>query len=177
MVSTYLVVEGGLIVALIAAISLILAIAYTAGPLPLAYLGLGDLFVLLFFGPIATGGSYFLQTHTISLPSVLAGLGPGLLSTAILTVNNLRDVNEDAKAEKRTLVVRFGEKFGQWEYTSAILLSALLPCLWGKYLPLLILLPAIPLIRAIFHTQGSELNGALGKTALLLGIYTILYVI
>lgn len=177
MVSTYLILEGGLGVALIAALSLILALAYTAGPCPLAYLGLGDLFVLLFFGPIATGGTYYLQTHALSLTSILAGIGPGLLSTAILTVNNLRDIEEDRKAEKHTLIARFGEKFGRWEYLLALLLAALLPCLWGKYLPALTLLPALPLIRAIFQKEGSALNPILGKTALLLGVYTCLYLI
>jgi 1,4-dihydroxy-2-naphthoate octaprenyltransferase len=172
--SGYLILQGGWPIALLASLSILLGFAYTAGPLPLAYLGLGDLFVLLFFGPIATAGTAFLQTHTLSTTALLAGIGPGLISTAILTVNNLRDIDEDRLAGKRTLVVRLGKKFGQWEYCAAIVLAAILPCLWGSYLQLLMLAPALPLLSAAFKTEGAAWNPILGKTAQLLWIYTIL---
>lgn len=172
--SSYLILQGGWPIALLAALSIFLGLAYTAGPLPLAYLGLGDLFVVLFFGPIATAGTAFLQTHMLSTTALLAGIGPGLISTAILTVNNLRDVDEDRLAGKKTLVVRLGKKFGQWEYTTAIALASLLPCLWGSYLQLLVLAPALPLLSAAFKIEGTAWNPILGKTAQLLWIYTIL---
>lgn len=172
--SSYLIFLGGWPIALLSSISILLGFAYTAGPFPLAYLGLGELFVLFFFGPIATAGTYFLQTQTLTLQAILTGIGPGLLATAILTVNNLRDSEEDKIAGKKTLVVRFGKKFGKWEYVSAVILAALLPCIWGSYYPLFLLAPALPLLRAVFTAEGQTWNALLGKTAQLLWIYTVL---
>lgn len=172
--STYLVSHGGWPIAILASISILLGFAYTAGPFPLAYLGLGDVFVLFFFGPIATAGTYYLQTHTVSTHAFLIGIGPGLLSTAVLTINNLRDINEDRLANKKTLSVRLGKKFGQWEYMIAIMGAALLPCIWGSYYQLCILALALPLLNAVFKADGQEWNVLLGKTAQLLWIYTLL---
>ena len=178
LLSSFLILRGGTLVAVLSSISILLALGYTTGPFPLAYLGLGDLFVLFFFGPIATCGTYFLQTGALSFNALAAGLGCGLLSTAILTVNNVRDIEEDRKAHKKTLSVRFGKKFGQWEYTLAILFAPLPACLFGHFLPLLMLPLAIPLIRTIWKDESPQTqNLLLARTAGLLGVYTVLVII
>ncbi|MFS8563341.1 MAG: 1,4-dihydroxy-2-naphthoate octaprenyltransferase [Rhabdochlamydiaceae bacterium] len=100
--SSFLILKGGAAVAVLSSLSILLALGYTTGPFPLAYLGLGDLFVLFFFGPVATCGTYFLQTGALSFALCAFGFGCGLLSVAILTVNNVRDVDEDRRAHKKT---------------------------------------------------------------------------
>ena len=153
LVSIPLILQGGAIMSLLVCLSLLLGYAYTGGPYPLAYLGLGDLFVLIFFGPCATLGTYFLQTgHASPLP-ILMGLPAGLISTAILTANNLRDVESDRAAHKKTLCVRFGRTFGKWEYATALILAIVIPCLWGYFLPLLAAPIAWLLIRNAFKAQ------------------------
>lgn len=173
--SSYLVLQGGFGIALLSTLSILLGLGYTAGPWPLAYLGLGDLFVLIFFGPVATAGTCYLQTGSIEPEAIGVGFGCGLIATAVLTVNNLRDVEEDQKAGKKTLCVRFGKTFGKWEYTLALILAAALPCLWGHFLSLALLIPAIPLIKKVWDEE--ELNPLLGKTALLLLPYAALLLI
>ena len=129
------------------------AIGYTGGPRPLGYLGLGDLLVLVFFGPVAVGATYHLQALALPPLVVAAGLGPGLLATAILVVNNLRDRVTDERAGKRTLAVRFGDRFARAEFLACLLAGVLLPPVlllaagtggprWPALLPLLALIPA-----------------------------------
>jgi len=98
----YLVYRGGWPVVIIGVLSIVSGALYTAGPYPLGYLGLGDIFVLIFFGPVALAGTYYVQALTINWIVILAGLAPGLLSVAILTVNNLRDIDGDKSREKNT---------------------------------------------------------------------------
>lgn len=88
--------------------------AYTGGPRPIAYTPLGELFVVLFFGPVAVGGSYYLQTLSISPAALLAGAMLGLFGAAVITVNNYRDVESDARVGKRTLAVVVGRRATQW---------------------------------------------------------------
>lgn len=157
-------------------LSILLGIAYTAGPFPLAYLGLGELFVLLFFGPVATGGTYLLQTGSISSASIIAGLIPGSLSSAILVVNNLRDEKEDRKANKNTLVVRFGRAFGVLEYKTALLIALLTPCILAFSHPHLAICALVlpmgwSLIQTIEQTTGEHLP----KTAMLLSTFSLLF--
>ncbi|MFW5882946.1 MAG: 1,4-dihydroxy-2-naphthoate polyprenyltransferase [Verrucomicrobiota bacterium] len=92
------------------------ALAYTAGPLPLAYVGLGDLFVVLFFGLVAVGFTYYVQTGEFSQAAWQAGLGVGLLINNLLVVNNVRDIESDRRANKKTLAVRLGRRFSQVQY-------------------------------------------------------------
>lgn len=106
---------GGLWIVSIGALSVLMGYAYTGGPYPLAYKGLGDLFVILFFGLIAVGGIYFLHTSHWSFDCIIAGLQIGFLATVLIAINNLRDAKEDALVEKRTLAVRWGVKFAKWE--------------------------------------------------------------
>jgi 1,4-dihydroxy-2-naphthoate polyprenyltransferase len=177
----YLIWEGGLLIALLLALSLLLAFWYTAGPLPLAYLGLGDLFVLIFFGPVTVASTYFLQTKLFSFQAILIGLGVGALSTAILTINNLRDEEEDRRADKKTLIVRFGQRWGRWEYLCCILLATFIPCVLHRgslfhLITTLIFLPALFLIHSVFTIQEHSLfHPLLAKTARLLLLYTLLF--
>lgn len=174
----YLIKEGGLVIALLLLISLALAYMYTGGPFPLAYLGLGDVFVFVFFGPVAVWGTYYLQSHIFSMEALIAGCGPGAISCAILTMNNLRDIEEDRVVNKRTLPVRFGLTFGKLEYLAMILIAALVPFFFYKTHPFalitLLFLPFVfPIARSLYTT--TNLAPLFPKTARLLFIYTALF--
>jgi 1,4-dihydroxy-2-naphthoate octaprenyltransferase len=180
------VVRGGWPLAVVLAACIAAAVSYTGGPRPLGYLGFGDLLVLVFFGPVAVGATYYLQALTLT-PLVLGvGLGPGLLATAILVVNNLRDRATDALAGKRTLAVRFGDRFARAEYLAALLAGVLLPPVlllatdaggarWPAVLPLLTLIPALRLNARLRVTpDGPALNGLLARTAQVLLLQALL---
>lgn len=180
----YLIYRGGFPILIIGAVSLILAFAYTAGPMPLGYLGLGDLFVFIFFGPVAVMGTEYVQSFQVSLHGLLAGISAGCFSVAILTVNNYRDVENDAIVGKRTLAVRFGKRFAQIEYITMLFVSVvIIPLLlaFGKdgqmdmLLLIVIIIPSFLLIRSIIRLKGSELNLLLANTAKLLLAYSILF--
>ncbi|KPK45134.1 MAG: hypothetical protein AMJ65_00810 [Phycisphaerae bacterium SG8_4] len=180
----YLIYKGGWPIAVIGIVSIACGVLYTAGPFPLGYLGFGDLFVLVFFGPVSVGGTYYLQTGQITPTAIIAGLAPGLISTAILTVNNFRDYHTDSRTGKRTLVVRFGRRFGKVEYI-ACLLGACAIALgltlahWGHFwanLSLLTLAAAYKPVRAVLTEARPEiLNRTLAQTGLLLLIYSVLF--
>jgi 1,4-dihydroxy-2-naphthoate polyprenyltransferase len=173
--SAYLAVQGGPLISGLALLYIALSLAYTAGPFPLAYLGLGDFFVIFFYGPIATLITYYLQTHALSWDAAFLGLAPGLISTAILTANNLRDVDEDRKCNKKTLSVRFGETFGRIEYTLCLLVGFSIPAFFGYYLPLLLLIPAFIPIKSIWTIQDKKLlNVPFAQTGKLLILFTLL---
>ncbi len=110
--------------------SLYFCFGYTGGPMPLAYRGLGELFVVLFFGLIAVTGSAFVQSGQWHIEAVVAGLQVGMLSTVLIAINNLRDVEEDTKTGKRTLAVRFGKTFARWEISTLLYLPYLLGIYW-----------------------------------------------
>jgi len=179
-----LILIGGQVAITIALLSILFGVLYTGGPYPLGYIGLGDIFVLLFFGPIAVGGTYFLQTGIIPLSIFIAGLGPGLISCAILTVNNVRDYIGDKKTGKQTLVVRFGKTFGKWEYAFCMVLASALPLFFIPR-PLNAILAcasslifSLPLIQTIFKTEDAKtLNLLLAKTAKFLTLYTLQFAI
>jgi 1,4-dihydroxy-2-naphthoate polyprenyltransferase len=179
----YLVARAGWPLIAIVLLSIVSGVLYTAGPRPLGYLGLGDLFVLVFFGPVAVTGTYLVQALTWNSLVVGAGFGPGLLSVAILAVNNLRDADQDARAGKRTLAVRFGKTFARWEYTLCLLAApAVVAALFltdrsrpAHLLPLLILPLCVQPIRRVFAASGPALNPLLGETARLLLIYSLLF--
>ncbi|MCX8064238.1 MAG: 1,4-dihydroxy-2-naphthoate polyprenyltransferase [Candidatus Hydrogenedentes bacterium] len=180
----YLVWRGGIPILIIGVVSIFLAYAYTAGPFPLAYFGLGDIFVLIFFGPIAVAGTYYVQALKWDISPIIAGLSPGLLSVAILTVNNYRDIESDCKTGKRTLAVRFGKNFAFAEYTISILVPIILvPLVLSIFvkknfyiLALAVLLfPGALLIKSMFRLKGSELNQLLGYTTKFLLLYGVLF--
>jgi 1,4-dihydroxy-2-naphthoate octaprenyltransferase len=119
----YLVWVGGWPILLIGIASLVCAVAYTGGPFPLAYHGLGDLFVFLFFGLAAVGGTYWVQAFAFGPEVLLGGAGMGAMSTAILVVNNLRDLGTDARAGKRTMAVRLGHGGSKFELLFLLLMG------------------------------------------------------
>jgi 1,4-dihydroxy-2-naphthoate octaprenyltransferase len=173
--SAYLTVIGGPYISLLTILHIGLSLAYTAGPMPLAYFGLGDFFVIICYGPIAMLITYYLQTHEIPLHVGILGLCPGLISTAILTANNLRDVNEDRNCNKKTLVVRFGETFGRIEYTLCLVAACLIPCVYGHYLMPILLVPAFVPIKAVWTIHDKQLlNVPFAQTGKLLILYTLL---
>ncbi len=180
----YLVFCGGWPIVVIGMLSLAAGVFYTAGPYALAYVGLGDIFVLLFFGPVAVLGTYYLQTLQFSLVALLAGFAPGFLSTAILVVNNLRDMEQDRIAQKKTLAVRFGKLFAQFEYVAAISCAALIPIVlfYFFHVPQAVLFSsaiiflAYPLMKKIVITENAEiLNKILGQTGKLTLLFGILF--
>jgi 1,4-dihydroxy-2-naphthoate polyprenyltransferase len=182
--SVYLIHRAGMCILIIAAASIISGILYTAGPKPLGYLGLGDLFVLIFFGPVAVAGTYFCQALEINWAVIIAGLAPGFLSMAILAVNNLRDIDTDRRAGKLTLAVRFGRSFAMSEYLFCIIAAALIPFAvflitddhQGIAFASLIGFYAIPCVKAAFtHLDGAGLNRVLGDTGRLLLIYSAVF--
>ncbi len=126
----YLVFIGGWPVFLVGTVSLALAYLYTGGPYPLAYTGLSDLFVVLFFGLIPTPVVFYLNTGYWEISTVVAGLQCGFLALSVLLVNHLRDFKEDQAAGKRTLVVRFGLSFGMIEWTIVRWIPYLLGFYW-----------------------------------------------
>lgn len=171
-VGLYLVWVGGWPIVAIGLVSLLCAVAYTGGPYPLGYNGLGEVFVFVFFGPVAVAGTVYVQSHAWSPTAVLAGAPIGLLCANILVVNNVRDVETDAKAGKRTLMVRFGRRFGENLYAADLLLATLLLAAYavgtGAYFALLgipVLFLARPLLRDLKELRGKPLNRILGLTA------------
>jgi 1,4-dihydroxy-2-naphthoate octaprenyltransferase len=158
--------------------SIAFGILYTGGPKPLGYMGLGELFVMPYFGPIAVSGAYFVQCHQIDPTMLVLSLSPGLLSSAILVANNLRDRETDQKANKNTLVVRFGKTFGAWEYAVCVGGALIVPLFFGFYASLLLTLPACLLIHKVFTFRDShEAAPLLAQTAALLISFTALFCI
>jgi len=170
-----LVLHGGWPIVVIGVFSLFFAYAYTGGPFPLAYLGLGEIFVVLFFGLSAVAGTFYLNTLAWSAEALLAGLQIGLHSSVLLAVNNLRDIESDRAANKRTLAARFGLTFARRENAALIMTPfifgiAWLPLgyLWAFLLPLMTLPLAWWLARACLEAQPArETNQLLAQAAAL----------
>ena len=181
----YLMVHGGIPILILGIVSILCGVLYTGGPAPLAYVGLGDIFVLVFFGPVAVCGTYYVQCQQLSWNAFWISLPIGLLTTAILVVNNLRDRQTDAVAGKKTWAVRFGERFTRGEYLFLVGLSYGLPLVMValEYAPMGWLLPLLsaPLasrrIGQVLQTDGAALNPLLGATAQLGLIYSALFAI
>ncbi len=180
----YLIWRGGWPVLMIGLLSILFAVLYTGGPVPLGYIGLGDFLAFLFFGPVAVAGTYYVQALTVTGPVLIAGFGPGFLSAAILIVNNFRDRETDKQTGKHTLAVRFGPAFSRFEYVLMILLATLVPVyLWLNLhqhayamATLLIFIPAFPLIKTMFrHEGGVILNDVLAGTGKLMLIYSLIF--
>jgi 1,4-dihydroxy-2-naphthoate octaprenyltransferase len=179
----YLAWVAGWPVIVIGLTSIAAGLAYSSGPFPLAHHGLGEPFVMIFFGFVAVGGTAFVQLGTVPAAAWWCGLGAGALSTAILVVNNVRDAETDQRAGRRTLPARFGRRAGVVEYGFFLALAYLAPAglvlaagaprgCWLSYLTL-------PLALALFRrvatrTDGPALNGALAGTGGLLVLYAAL---
>ncbi len=180
----YLFFRAGWEVLVIGFASILSGIFYTAGPWPYGYKGLGELFVLIFFGPVAVAGTYYVQMLEVTSTVVIVGLAPGLWGIAILTVNNIRDIHEDRKAKKMTLVVRFGRNFGIALWAGCIIIAALIPPsigyalgdhLWAD-LPSLTLIPSVAILYWLITRREPEgLNPLLGYTAMLSLMYSVLF--
>jgi len=170
-----LAIKGGWPIIMIGILSLICGYAYTGGPFPLAYHGLGDLFVILFFGVIATMGIIYLQTEEWCVESFVAGLQVGALATVLIAINNFRDIKGDFNANKKTLAVRFGPRFVRYEILSLIALTFFLNFYWwenGFKVPALLSLLSLPLgvivVKNVMSQEPSPIyNKFLAQSALL----------
>lgn len=183
LVGLYLVAVGGWPIVLIGVMSLICGYAYTGGPYPLGYHGLGDLFVLIFFGLVAVTGTYYVQAGFVGPAAWWASLPVGAIGTCLIVVNNQRDASTDVKAGKRTVVVRFGAGFGRAEYvlllvasyaTPFVLFTRGLASAW-VFLPLLSLPLVAPPLKMMLKSEGAALNPALGATARLQLVFGLLF--
>jgi 1,4-dihydroxy-2-naphthoate octaprenyltransferase len=197
-VGSYLVYVGGVPILVIGLLSVASGIAYTGGPYPLGYHGLGDLFVFVFFGVIAVMGTYYVQAAavlvaplpttlpqgTVTLTAFVASLPVAAISTNILVVNNIRDKAEDETTGKRTLAVRFGYAFSRGEYIGLLGLAYLVPIwLWLATpfsVPVLLPLLTLPIATRVAETvrtetSGEALNPALETTGKLLAGYSLLF--
>ena len=184
LIGIYLAWRAGWPILIIGLLSILFAVLYTGGPFPLGYMGLGDILVLIFFGPVAVGGTYYIFAGHINTAVLLAGFALGMIATAILIVNNLRDMESDRKSGKNTLAVRFGSGFAKAEYLVMICGAMLLPIIIyfveGRHgwaiLAALYIFPAIPVIRKVFTgVDGHVLNDALAGTARLMAVFGFLF--
>lgn len=182
-VGLLLIRQGGWILLPIGVVSIVCAIAYTGGPFPLGYNGLGDVFVFVFFGLVAVATTFYVQTGYVTADVVAGAAAIGLLAANILVANNYRDAETDARAGKRTLVVRFGRRFALWQYGLSHLGALACPvALWapGAYRwPVLLPLVLTPLATRLTHGLGTstvpaEQIALLGRTALYLAAYGVL---
>lgn len=182
-VGVYLVFVGGWPIVWIGLASLFCAVAYTGGPYPLAYHGLGDPFVFVFFGLIAVGGTYWVQALAVPGDVLLAGVGMGALSTALLVANNVRDLDSDTSAGKRTLAVRLGRNGSRVEYAVLMAVGFTVPVLgvgvyeWPPAALLALVAGAAcvsPLTTIMTRDDPRELIPALAGTARVVGLYGLL---
>jgi 1,4-dihydroxy-2-naphthoate octaprenyltransferase len=183
LVGVYLVAVAGWPIAALGAVSVLAGVAYTGGPFPLGYHGLGDLAVFLFFGVAAVCGTCYVQTLQLPALAFAASVPVGALATAVLVVNNLRDVDTDRRAGKRTLAVRLGRGGARVEYALLLAVAyATPPWLWlagaagpGVLLPLATLPLGAGLLRRVWaQDDGPALNAALAGTARLALVFALL---
>lgn len=179
----YLVWRGGWPFLALGVFALICAVAYTGGPWPLAYLGLGEVFVFIFFGPIAVTGTAYLQTMELTALSLAAAIPTGAMAVCILIVNNVRDLEQDRRANKRTVAVRIGDRASRREYVLIQQLTLIVPFLfwsvgWLNAWSLLTVL-SWPLFwqlwRQIGDWHGAQLNATLGATGRASLVFSILF--
>lgn len=181
----YLIWVGGWPILLVGLLSMLAAVAYTYGPIPFGYYGLGDFATFLFFGIIAVVGTYYTQALAVSPLVWIAAIPMGALVTAILVVNNVRDVDQDRAGGKRTLAVKLGRTGARIEYLLMLALAYAAPVvLWLGYgvrevvlLPLLTLPLAVQHARAVWTITGPRLNKTLGGTAQLAVLYALVFAI
>jgi 1,4-dihydroxy-2-naphthoate octaprenyltransferase len=180
----YLAWVAGWPVVAIGVASVISGIAYTGGPWPLGYHGLGDLFVMVFFGLVAVCGTVFVQVGHVPALAVWVSLPVGALATAILVVNNVRDRITDARTGKRTLAVRFGRAAGIVEYALLLAIAYAVPIglavsshAWWLLLPVATVPIALARLRKLIATDGPELNALLAATAQLMLAHGALFAV
>ena len=185
LVGIYLILTAGWQILLIGVLSILAGVLYTGGPRPYGYEGLGEVFVFLFFGLVAVTGTFFAQREEFNWESFVLAVPVGLLATAILMVNNTRDLETDRRAGKKTLAVRLGRDRARIGYALLIYLAfATAPLAWvlgGEHLTPWLLLPwlALPLAAPVVRTvrnrvDGPSLNGALARTGMLQLVFCVL---
>ena len=183
-----LVVKGGYPILLIGIISIISGYAYTGGPYPLGYNGLGDIFVFIFFGPIAVCGTFFLQLGYVSIESLISGIIMGCLSVTLLCINNIRDVDTDSNVGKRTIAVRFGVMFVKYLFISLFLICYLLLGYLSfnlnyinKNVYFLLLIITLPLCLKlnfdIFKLKLHSLNRLLSNVSVFIIVFSLLFIL
>jgi 1,4-dihydroxy-2-naphthoate octaprenyltransferase len=186
LVGVYLATVGGIVLIALGGLAIVSALAYTGGPWPYGYRGLGEVFVFIFFGLVAVIGTAYLQTGTVDALAVLASLPMGCLAAAILIVNNLRDIDGDRRAGKRTLAVTFGPGFARGEYLAMLVVAFTVPVVvWlGGFaqipaaLPLVAIPLAIPLVRIVLaEGDPRRLNPVLRGTARLELVVALLFAV
>ncbi len=179
----YLTLVAGPELLLVGVASILAGVLYTGGPRPYGYEGLGELFVFLFFGVVAVVGSYYVQVQRLPWEAFALSVPVGLLAAAVLVVNNVRDLETDRRARKRTLAVRIGRERTRALYAGMVagaFVGALVPWLAGSLGPWLLLtwlaLPvALPIVQTVRErTDGPSLNGALARTGMLLLVFCLL---
>jgi 1,4-dihydroxy-2-naphthoate octaprenyltransferase len=172
----YLIAVAGWELLLVGAASILAGVAYTGGPKPYGYEGLGEVFVFLFFGVVAVAGSFFVQVKALHWEAFALAVPVGLLAAAILVVNNVRDIDSDRRAGKRTLAVKLGRERTRALYASVVYIAYLLtPVTWlfgpttaWVLLPWLTLPLATAVVRIVrTRTDGPSLNGALAQSGML----------
>lgn len=183
LVGLWLAVVGGPILVGLGALAMVATLAYTGGPWPYGYRGLGELFVFVFFGLVAVVGTAYLQAGRVDPLFVAAAVPVGALTTAILVVNNLRDIPTDSAAGKRTLAVMLGARAATAEYAALLAVSFIVPVGlavaghgFAVLLPILAAPLALPLWRTVrTFTEPRQLNPVLGATARLTLVHGILF--
>ena len=185
LVGLWLALVGGPVLVLLGALAIVAALAYTGGPWPYGYHGLGEVFVFVFFGLVAVVGTAYLQAGAVEPVFVAAAVPVGALTTAILVINNLRDIPTDAAAGKRTLAVILGGRATTLEYAALVGVAFAVPvavAVAGFGYAVLLPLAAIPLARPLWRTVRSfaeprELNPVLKGTARLTLVYSLLFAV
>jgi len=185
LVGSYLIAVAGWPILAIGLSGIVAAVAYTGGPYPLGYHGWGDVFVFLFFGLIAVGGTCFVQTGALSPLALFCAIPVGALATNILVVNNLRDRHTDRSANKRTLAVRFGKKAVLVQYCAQLSVSYAVPVVlyatgrasWWILLPWVSAPLSVSVLKGVFSEEGRALNPLLVATARLVFVFGALFAV
>lgn len=183
LIGVYLIVVAGWLLLVIGAASILAGVLYTGGPRPYGYEGLGEVFVFLFFGVVAVAGAYFVQVRHLDWEAFALSVPVGLLASAILIVNNVRDIDSDRRASKRTLAVRLGRDRTRIMFAATLTLAFLLALVTWGFGPLTAWVAltwlAIPLAaglaRTVFtRTDGPSLNEALARSGMLQLVFCVL---
>jgi 1,4-dihydroxy-2-naphthoate octaprenyltransferase len=179
----YLMVIGGTPIIITGVLSIFFAYAYTGGPIPLSYIGLGEILALVFFGPVPVWGTYFLLTGEHSLAPVIAGLGPGFIAATLMSINNLRDIKSDSKTSKKTIAVLIGEKNARLMTILLVVFSSFVPFLYSSmYLSKWVILATLttyPFTKTWMHISkapiSEELNNCLANTGKYLLLFCLVF--
>jgi len=178
-IGIYLMILGGLPIIIIGILSLIFAYAYTGGPFPLSYFGLGEVFALIFFGPVPVWGTYYLLTGDFSQAPAIMGLGPGFIAATLMSINNLRDIKSDSRAGKFTLAVILGTKYARLLTILLVMASSFVPFyavinLKSPFAALAIL-SSYPFIKTWLYVAKGEINEKMNDCLAMTGKYLLLY--